>query len=181
MVGPYPTNIRKLLLVIGMTEELTFEKFNQLVDESHDEGCGMCFSFHHYAHLDQAARKVAYLGVAGKEEERIGALADELDRRAKDPIDDNIFFLIQESGLLSAKNPTLQERIMIQVLHRADEMLEKKMQHAWVAVRAYAWMDKYDPVLLVCFLDSTEDHIVWQVILGNLGWGHSSQREKFCS
>lgn len=163
--------VRKLLLVIGMSEEeMTFEEFNKHIDEAHDEGYGMCFSFHHYAHLDPAARKIAYLGFADKKEEYEAALADELERREKDPLDDNIYFLVTGAELMSAKDQSVQERIMIQVLRRANEMIQKKMSAAWVAVRTYAWMDRNDPILLVGFLEGTEDLDIWQVVMGNIGW-----------
>lgn len=80
-----------------MTEEhiseiKTFEDFNKAINESHDEGCGHCFSFHHYKHLDPIVRHIAYLGFIGDDTYN-KALIDELERRESLPLDDNIYWM----------------------------------------------------------------------------------------
>jgi hypothetical protein len=136
-------------------QEMTFEEFNQAIDTSHDEGCPCCFSFHHYAHLDSATRKVAYFGFIDDKPKYIEALVTELEAREKDPIDDNIYWLMGGAELLDIPDLGVRDRIMVQVCRRANEMVQKKMRNAWVGVRAYAWMKNMDPIMLVGFLDDS--------------------------
>lgn len=146
-------------------EDMTFEEFNKLIDESHDEGCGMCFSYHQYAHLIEASRKVAYLGEIGKEEERIQFLMDELIRLKDEPVDNNIYFLIMQCELLATKSLKAHLTIPGLVLARAKEMIDKKMPTAWVAARAYGWIKDITSAELPHLMDSTDDLAVWQVCL----------------
>ena len=153
-----------------MSEDLTFEEFNQHIDESHDDGCSMCFSFHHYAHLDQATRKVAWLRFIDKRDEYLLALMEELEIRKSFPLDDNIYFMMTGVEHLDIPDLDVRDRIMIQVLRRAYEMVKKKLPSAWVGVRAYAWMKGMDPLLLVAMLADTDDLEVWQVIFQNMNY-----------
>lgn len=155
-------------------QEMTFEEFNQAIDSSHDEGCPCCFSFHHYTHLDQRARKVAHLGFIGDVPKYIEALVTELERREKDPLDDNVYWLMSGAELLDIPDYGIRDRIMVQVCRRANEMVHKKMRNAWVGVRAYAWMKNMDPIMLIGFLedcDTTVDDLrVWQVVLQSFNY-----------
>lgn len=155
-------------------EEMTFEEFNKHIDESHDEGCGMCFSYHHYDHLDEPTRKVAYFNFIGKFEECLQEVASELERLEKEPINDNIYFLLGQTEIALVEGikpePELRDRILVQLARRANEMIHKKMPAAWVAVRAYGWFPDNDPILLFSFLEECEkadwlDLDVWQVAL----------------
>lgn len=148
-----------------MSEEtMSFEEFNRHIDESHDEGCSMCFSFHHFKYLNPTNRKIAWLGWEGKEVERIQALGEELERLKNQPIDDQIHWLVIQAELLETQDLALRDRIMNRVLDRAFEMCKKKMKGAWTAVRAYAWMKDSDPTMLTAFLEETDDLDVWQVV-----------------
>lgn len=148
-----------------MSEEtVSFEEFNRHIDESHDEGCSMCFSFHHFKYLNPTNRKIAWLGWEGKEQERQQLLDSELERLAKEPVDDQIHWLVLQAELLETQDLALRDRIMNRVLSRAYEMTAKKMKGAWTAVRTYAWMKDSDPGALVCFLEKTDDLDVWQVV-----------------
>ncbi len=143
----------------------TFEDFNKLIDESHDDGCGHCFSFSHYKHLDESTRKVAYHTFLGNEVKRVKLLASELDRLKAEPINDNIYFLVMQAEELDTNDLKSYMTIRDSVLARAKEMIEKKMGTAWVAVRAYACIKGANLAVLPDFLNSTDDLDVWQVSL----------------
>lgn len=165
-------------------EEMSFEEFNKLIDESHNEGCSCCFSFHHYQHLDQSLRKIAYLGFIDSKDEYYKALADELDKREKDPIDDQIYWLVVGTEQCEVENLELRDKLMNHVLVRANEMIHKKMPTAWVVVRAYAWMKDSDPVGLVAFLDECEtvefqNLDIWKVVMGNIRWDVPAKEKSF--
>ena len=144
---------------------ITFEQFNELVDNSHDDGCSHCFSFAHYRHLDKPTRKVAYYAFLGAEVERVKLLASELDRLKGEPVNDNIYFLVMQAEMLSTNDLKSYITIRDSVLARAKEMVAKKMPTAWVAVRAYAWIKETNLAVLPEFLNSTDDMDVWQVTL----------------
>jgi len=146
-------------------QDISFEEFNKLIDSSDDSGCNNCFSLNHFKHLNQAARKVAWLDYTGQEEKRIELLAKELDRLKDQPVDDNIYFLIMQAELLNTNNIDHHFTIVNAVLARAKEMVKKKMPTAWVAIRSYAWIRESNLAELPQFLDKTDDLDVWQVVM----------------
>lgn len=145
--------------------DLSFEEFNELVDEAKDSSCSFCFSFGHYKHLNQSARMAAYLSFEDKEEERVAYLASELERLKDEPLDDNIYFLVISAELLDTNNVAHHQSITKNVLARAREMVARKMPSAWAAVRAYAWIRGSNQAVLPEFLDATDDLDVWQTVM----------------
>lgn len=163
-----------------MSEEIkTFEDFNKAIDESHDEGCGCCFSFHHYRHLDPDTRKLAYLGFMANPTYH-QALATELEKREPLPIDDNIYWMVMCVDPQAKLEEADLIRLQIQLIRRATEMIEKKMPAAWVAVRSYMWTERADPLWAYLWLEDTDDLEVWQVIFQCTPWD-LPKREKFKS
>ncbi len=162
-----------------MTDEMSFEDFNKQIDESHDEGCACCFSYHHYRHLDIDARRVVYLGFVDDPLYYPSVVA-ELDKRANQPIDNTIYWFLSHIHPQDKIDSELAVRLMQITLTRAHEMIEKKMATAWVIVRAYAWIKGNDPLPFVGFLQETDDLDVWQVVFQQLGWD-IPQRENFKS
>jgi hypothetical protein len=165
-------------------EEMSFEEFNKLIDESHDEGCGCCFSFHHYQPLDPTLRKIAYLGFIDSKEEYYKSILEELDKREDQEVDENIYWLVCGCEMCETDDVELRDNLMSHVMKRANEMIHKKMPTAWVAVRAYAWMKDSDPVGLLAFLDECEavefhNLDVWKVVLGNIRWDVPAKEKSF--
>jgi len=144
---------------------ISFEDFNKLVDDSHDDGCSHCFSFAHYKHLDQSTRKVAYFAFLGKEDERVKLLASELDRLQYRALDDNIYFLVMQAEMLDTNDLKSYITIRDLVLLRAHEMVDKNLPNAWVAIRAYAWIKDTNSSVLPDFMSRSKDLDVWQVCL----------------
>jgi hypothetical protein len=143
---------------------LSFEEFKQHINEAEDEGCSICFSLAHYKHLNDATLKLAWLGYTDQKEEYYRYLADELERVAEQPVDDNIYFLVCGAELLDLNDYALRDRILVQVLRRAEEMVSKDMEAAWVAVRVFGWAKDTDWLMLASFLEQTNDKDVWKVV-----------------
>jgi hypothetical protein len=143
---------------------LSFEEFKKHVFETEDEGCSICFSLSHYKHLSDDSLKLAWLGYTDQKEEYYRYLVDELDRVADQPVDDNIYFLVCSAELMDLEDYALRDRILVHVLRRAEEMVSKKMESAWVAVRCFGWAKDTDYLMLASFLEQTDDKDVWKVV-----------------
>lgn len=157
----------------------TFEEFNKAIDESKDEGCSFCFSFHHYKHLDSATRHIAYLGYIGDDSYH-KVLTNELERLETEPMNDNIYWLISHIDPQAKLDDETLVRLQLQLIRRATEMVEKKMPAAWVAVRAFMWTDRADPLWAYGWLSDTDDLDVWQVVFQQTSWDQP-RRENFKS
>jgi hypothetical protein len=157
-----------------MAEKLSFEEFNQHIDSSHDDGCGVCFSFGDFKHLDQGVRKVAYLGMFGEEQEFIPALLSEFANRQDNPIDDNIYHLIAQTERVRLEGIKIDEPTLIDLMYyvgnRATEMIGMHMPTAWVAVRAYSWLPDVDYVGVIGFMEISGDMVVWDIVMNNVPW-----------
>lgn len=160
---------------------ITFEKFNELVDNAEDHSCGFCFSFSHYRHLTETPRKMIWLGMTNQEEARIELLANELNRLKSTPINDTIYSYILQAECIKTQNITNHTVIAQAILDRAHEMVRKQMPSAWVAVRAFGWIGNVNLSLLPEFLDETDDLTVWQVVFQCMtDWNMERVYLKYC-
>lgn len=156
-------------------DNLTFEEFQRHVKESEDPCCGICFSFGRYKRLNEDMMRLAYTDFIGNHEAHQTLVVEYLNKYKDQPLDDQIFFLICHCEFFKSDNPDVLQQVLELVLARAHEAVADKRETAWVMVRAYGWIEGFDPVKLAEFLDLTQeqpnyDHlVVWQVVMQCLG------------
>lgn len=152
-------------------DDLTFEEFQRHVKESEEPCCGICFSFGRYKHLGEDQMKLAYLDFVGYTDKHQDLVVELLEKYKDQPLDDQIYFLVSHCEFFKHPDPAVVDRVLELVLARAHEAVEAKRSGAWVMVRAYGWIEGFDPAKLVEFLDKTneDDLIVWQVVMQCLG------------
>src|SRR5574338_194970 len=157
----------------------TFEEFNEAIDGCEDQGCGLCFSLSHFKHLDNATRRIAYLGFIG-DSTYDKVLADKIIESNTEPVNDNIYWLVSHLNPEAKFDDDTLVKLQLALIARASEMVEKKMSTAWVAVRAFMWTDRADPLWAYSWLSETDDLSVWQVIFQQTSWDQP-RREGFKS
>lgn len=156
-------------------ESLTFEEFQRHVKESEEPCCGICFSFGRYKHLNEDMMRLAYTDFIADFEAHQTLVVEYLAKYKDQPLDDQIYFLICNCEFFRSDSPDILKQVLELVLARAHEAVGAKRRNAWVLVRAYGWIEGFDPAKLVEFLDKTQNWsndeglTIWQVVMQCLG------------
>src|SRR5579871_461941 len=126
-------------------DNLMFEEFQRHVKESEEPCCGICFSFGRYKHLNEDMMRLAYTDFIDATEAHQTLLVEYLAKYKDQPLDDQIYFLICHCEFFKSDSPDILKQVLELVLARAHEAVKVQRPGAWVMVRAYGWIEGFDP------------------------------------